>query len=160
MSIVSKLAELLAQARSEQSRVEAKLQSLLQRREDLLSLPLPREDFIATIADWIDQTGREFPARLLQHRLSGFLEQPMRGLPARGFNPLTLDNNTVPDPAGLLYLLRDQVQEGVRRALESIDWPAEVGPPRAKRVVELARLDQEIADLQSQLDALKAAAGG
>lgn len=163
MSIVSKLTQLLAEARSEQARVDAKLQGLLQRREDLLTMPLEREEFITIVEQWIDQSaaeqGKHYGKHLLEYKVQGLVNHPLKSSPPKDLNPFVLFAEGV-NPAVALLLLRDHVKAGVRAALEAANWPEQVGPPRAERIKELAELDAEIGQLQGELEQLRQAAAG
>jgi len=158
---LNKLTAMFAEVRGEQARLEKRLDECLRRREDLHSLPLPREDFAKIVDGWIDQAQTAYPSKLRQ-KLESFIDNPLKvpNWGDNGFNPLMIWSSTTPDPAAFTFLLKKQIRAGVAEALAVWDWPEKVGPPQAERFKELEKLDKEITDLQQQLETIKRAARG
>lgn len=158
-AIKSALSKLAQQKRE----MNADLEGLKRRREDLQAASLTREDVLAKLCDYIDRAGapheaiiktavetvRSTPGRLL----GGQFEE---GRPVRPYLLADVGKREMSE-AAFLYLLQQPLKEAVRTVIEAMPWP-EAGPPEAVRVVELARLDQEIADLEDKLRELQQAA--
>ena len=129
-------------------------------REDLQSLPLAREDFQALLESWIDRQGAGFLERL-QVGAAYYLRNPMAALPENVKAPahpmavLTACRNpqdmaTIAGlEANLFYVLAPAIKEGIRRALDEMDF-ADAGPPRAERLATIEALDAKIIELDSQ----------
>jgi hypothetical protein len=129
------------------------------RREDLAALPLPRSDWLDMLSEYADQRRTEWGQTLQRdfaesfprttavppHGLSLFVRQFGAG---RG----ALDEKT------LFAVFGPQLLAVLREEIKSWNWPEEVGPPRAARAVEIARLDAEISELETELSALRAEA--
>lgn len=156
-SKLSKLISALTEARGEQAALERRLETLLQRQEDLRTLPLPRADFVALIQELLDGNQTTYPKRLMV-KLEALAQNPLKQFNfGNVFNPLLLFGPNV-DPEGLLFLLGPQIRKAVADVISAAPWPEVVGPPRAARLVELEKIGAEIADIQGKLEALRAAA--
>lgn len=149
---------MFAELRNEQAQLEKRLDVCLRRREDLHTLPLPKEDFIKSVESLIEKADSGYPSDL-KHTLESLVKSPAERPNWPKFNPLTTFLST-PSPSALLFIFRKQIAAGVREALTTWDWPDKVGPPQAERFKELEKLDKEIADLQQQLETIKRAARG
>jgi hypothetical protein len=129
-------------------------------REDLQSLPLVRADFEALFFAWVDRQGAGFAERL---RTGGtfYLRNPMAALPESAkvpVHPLAIltacknpqDMATVAGlECNLFYVLAPAIKEGIRRALDEMDF-ADAGPPRAERLQMIEALDAKIIELDRQ----------
>ena len=132
----------------------------MRQREDLQSLPLAKADFQALLEAWIDRQGAGFAERL-QTGAAYYLRNPLAVVPESAKAPahpmaiLTACRNpqdmaTVGGMEGnLFYVLAPAIKEGIRRALEEMDF-AEAGPPRAERLATIEALDAKIVELDRQ----------
>lgn len=160
MLALNKLAEMLASIRNEEKRLTAQLDKCLRRREDLHQLPYEKEEFILMIEAMVDRNKFRYPDKL-KHKIAGLIQAPLHPIdPEMRFNPLMLFDDIVADHDALLFVFQKEIKAGVRRAIDSWEWPDKVGPPKAERLKELKKLDKEIADLQTQLEVIKKAARG
>ncbi|MBF0283539.1 MAG: hypothetical protein HQL51_03675 [Magnetococcales bacterium] len=131
--------------------LEQRISKYTQMVEDLQSLPLPKDDFANQLGAWIDTQADQFIPRLAS-AMEHLVEQP-------NFDPQNVDIKLVdsesPTPvaeqmqAMMAYLLREQLKEAVRQAVETMEWPKKVGPPRSRR-------DQMVSGLQGKLESLQA----
>jgi hypothetical protein len=129
-------------------------------REDLQSLPLAKADFQQLLENWVDRQGSGFAERLETGAVF-YLRNPMADLPANPKSPMhpvrVLTACRSPEdmatPAGLeanlFYVLAPQIKEGIRRALDEMDF-SQAGPPRAERVEMIQALDAKIIQLDAQ----------
>ncbi len=140
--------------RGEERTIKGKLERALQRREDLHTLALPREDVVGLFHQWIDTSAAVWPKRS-QIRHTGMIEGPMKNWQVNNFNPLCPLGNHTLEPSAVCFLLGPVLKEGIAKTVESWQWPEEVGPSLADRRKELVKLDKEIEKLQSQLDDIR-----
>ena len=128
-------------------------------REDLQSLPLDRDDFQALLESWVDRQGAGFAERL-KVGSAYYLKNPMAALPENVKAPthpmavLTACRNpqdaaTVAGLEANLFFVPPAIKEGIRRALDEMDF-AEAGPPRAERLRTIEALDAKIIELDRQ----------
>ena len=129
-------------------------------REDLQSLPLNRDDFQALLESWVERQGAGFVERL-KVGSAYYLRNPMAALPespkaqAHPMAVLTACRNpqdmaTIAGlEANLFYVLAPAIKEGIRRALDEMDF-ADAGPPRAERLQTIEALDAKIVELDRQ----------
>jgi hypothetical protein len=140
--------------------LRAQIEEKKQQRDALEVLPLPRDDLATTLCDWVDQEARAFPEHLAAG-IQFLIRKPNLELPGRGFALLHTgsggrsDSAHVP-PANLCYLLGDMIKENLRKAVDEIEYPEEVGPPRSERPALMKKLDSEIQKLEKQLGDLVA----
>ncbi|GAB6193128.1 hypothetical protein [Desulfocastanea catecholica] len=152
---LQKIRDGIMQFADDSRKLKAELSKALDDRQDLLLLPLPKDDFILKIQDAVDRgMGNSFP-NSLKHRLAYELENPNTTTQNPSFNVLAGISGRDIEPSALLWCLGPQIKEGIARAIQTWPWPAEVGLPRAERAKQLAVLDKRIGELQSKLDAIK-----
>lgn len=129
-------------------------------REDLQSLPLAKADFQALLESWVDRQGAGFVERL-QVGAAYYLRNPMAALPENVKAPthpmavLTACRNpqdmaTIAGlESNLFYVLAPAIKEGIRRALDEMDF-IDAGPPRVERIATIEALDAKITELDDQ----------
>ena len=132
----------------------------MRQREDLQSLPIAKTDFQALLESWVDKQGAGFVERL-KTGAAYYLRNPMAALPENVKAPthpmsvLTACRNpqdmaTIAGlESNLFYVLAPAIKEGIRRALDEMDF-AEAGPPRAERLATIEALDAKIVQLDEQ----------
>jgi len=145
----------------EKEKVQSRLDTLLQRKQELQQLPLPKADFIAMIIEEQGLRENQLSYRLYQkyHRR---IDEPMAPIRIRNVNdsPLTWPMGTDDIPNDVLHVLFEkQINETLIEAMEKWDWPEVVGPTRAERLEELATLDKEIGELKDWLQQASQLAG-
>ncbi len=151
-----KFRDVIQAFRSEESAVKAQLEKALQRREDLHTLPLPREDYIEMVCSFADGRIKERYPKNLKHKIAFTEGNPMRSVNLDLFNISTshADANKI-DNSLILWCFSDQIKDGIKRAIETWDYPSEVGPTRAERSKEIKQLDKDISKLQKQLTSIR-----
>lgn len=142
--------------------------SLTVERHRLMLLPLPREDYAAYAAERIDIERESYIANI-----NGlFQKSPPWNSRFWQFTPdspkaygervniakasRTSVTGTRPDVPveNLFWFIGDIIKAGVQEAIldPRIDWPEDVGPPRAERQPMIAKLDARLAELRAQQD--------
>jgi hypothetical protein len=163
----------IADAGAQLKKLRQEREDAMRAREDLQSLPLAKADFQALLDAWVDRQGADFVERL-QTGAAYYLRNPMAGLPENAKAPahpmaiLTAvknpqDTATVGGlECNLFFVLAPQIKEGIRRALDEMDF-ADSGPPRAERLQTIEALDAKIIELDRQekelVEAAEAAGG-
>jgi hypothetical protein len=129
-----------------------RLEKARRRREDIQHMALPREEVAALLADWVDQRAAQYPGQL-RASADFILRNPARSASdqsVQAWNPFQmLYDPTKVSPEAFCYLLGEQIKAGLRRAVLAMDYPTE-GPPRATRVAELRKLNEEIEQLEAE----------
>ncbi len=149
---LQKLKESIGIFATEAEKIKRDLSEKLDRRSDLMTLPLPQHDFADSVCEAIDSgLGTDF-SRRLRHTMDLAISQPLQPIGNERFNPLTTFDATKLDHAGILFCMKDSIKAGVRETIMSwTDWAKECGPTRAERLKELAALDKQIEALQEKL---------
>ncbi len=125
------------------------------RREDLETLPLPREDLANSYEKLIDQKAPEYLEQL-RRSMDSIIGRPLnepKVLSCMSSLALTVGNHQINQNA-LVYCLSNMLKQGIRRGIMEMDYPAEVGPPQAERLAEVERLDNEIGKLEAKEEKL------
>lgn len=159
---LDKINDILVTVESEQKKVQEQLEKLLRRREELHTLPLPQADFIKLFIEEQSLRENQLSERLFR-KYSSRIHEPMWTLKIRGENdsPLTWPKGHLTIPVDVFHILfSKEINAAIVEALEKWSWPEEVGPTRAEREKELAKLDEEIDSLKSWLDKAKKFSSG
>lgn len=146
---------------------------------DLVSLPLPYDDFVEWAIGRYDELASEFPAELRRELLSSegsmrnfymarrdghdsldaFNAVFMKKCPVPFERPANYMGNSYPmTDRAFFFFFRDQIKESVRRALDEVvkpEWPAVVGLPRADRVPQIQKLEAHLENLISERDSIR-----
>lgn len=152
---LKKISAALGDLASEEARLRGRLEACLQRREDLHTLPLPREDFTAQICEYLDGAKNPLIDRL-RPQFKDRLNRPMEyfNYSQGGFKPLSWPvAEGIPSDV-FHFIFKKEIKAAITDAMKQWDWPKEVGPTRAERAVEIAQLDAEIHELHQQLEQL------
>ncbi len=150
--------DVLKALQGEEHKVKADLEKALQRREDLHTLPLPLDDYIAAVHEQMDKARSNWPVHL-KHKLVSFNDRPLVERAWVSFNPLTTAEGSKLHPGALMFCFGKEAKDGVAAAINSWDdYPEIVGPTRAERFSELKGLDKDIASLQGKLKKIRGAA--
>ncbi len=150
MALFDSLKKQLTALGDERAKLLNQLEKARQRREDLLTLPLPLDEHIDKLFRQVDNFSTHFSEDL--RRRTAHLENK----PLEEINPMTSLITTGQTVGGqhlermMCCLLTDQIKEGIKRTALTWDWPLS-GPPLAERKIELTKLDKTIADLESKL---------
>lgn len=145
-SIKKAAAELVGAKRS----LNAEIEGLRQRIVDLQKLPLPRHDVIAALHEQVDvraaRWSESFVLTMAPLR-NGFDEhQSILFLESHG--SYAESGKVYPD---VLYsVLAPAIKKTIADELGKMAWPARVGPPRAERARELAKLTKQLGDLKRE----------
>ncbi len=154
----SAMASAVQAARAEISRLDGEIEKLAQARDAVVATVPPREDVIAWLREEIDRMTAHYPERFKTQCLGQIMARPHdariqpslpTGVTVSGWVP-NFDSIGV----SMMFLLREPMLEGCLRALDSLDWPAEV-MTRADRAKRLAELDAQIAERETERDALR-----
>lgn len=139
----------------------AKIAELQEKRKELETLPIPKRDLVQYFCECIDELATEYPRRL-QHLVNNQLERPQtayRVLPLRKLlSPHDGTDGTKVTAGALCYLLRDQLKDGIAKAVDDIEFPKAVGPIRSERGKQIAKLDKEISNYQAKQAELRSQA--
>ncbi len=136
-------------------------EKLLQRREELDSLPITREDFLNWTDDVLDGMQNNYADRL-KNQLQGTIwnHSPLR-MPAGGFplfKPWSSGDNNTAAPYALVALMGPMIREQLKRIVSEMEWPENVGPSIAARRTEIEKIDGQLEKIESELAGLTAAA--
>ena len=162
------VAEVRDSGQEELDKLDAEIEGLRRERDITLNLPLPRDEIIADFEvalnalrdGWVER----FRHRVCDDRPGGpkaLLAPNSRAITGMTFPPLlnlppavleTRNGQHLPEPspadrldtACLLGLLSEPLKPLIRRCIEGMDWPAEVGLPREARKRRVAELDAAI----------------
>jgi hypothetical protein len=116
---LKKLREVTKIFASETRNLKRELRGKLDLRQDYLTLPPPRSDFIGHVFDLIDNgRGRDFPQKLRQFKLASLEANPLVTPNLQYFNILAIHDQTKPDPTALLYIFEKEIKAGIARAIE------------------------------------------
>lgn len=176
--------EVLARAKGRIGELNGKIYHLEQERSNLVSLPLPYDDFVDWALGRYDQLagafGTEFRAYFINGGNSSFRPYYMSkrtghrtledfkavfgdGIPVALEKPRQTADQDLPfSPKAFFFIFKDAIKSGMRRALDENlkqEWPEEVGPARAERITMIKNLESEIAALVDERDALAAEIG-
>lgn len=147
--------------RGELAALHSDIEKMKQRREDLLHAPLSRDELAADLEKMVDRIGADYPRRLAA--ATHFLRNnPMCDLAEAapfdiiGHTGAGSNINVLPRE-NLCWLFADQVKQRVRDAVAVMDWPEDkIKMPRAQRIDEIKKLDQQIASLEEKEKAMLA----
>ena len=149
--------QLAAQIRKIRDDIETRKQ----RREDLTTLPVSREELAAEICTWIDQQ-RAGAIQDMQKGITSLLGDPCSPISETNHIPLLNTAWSQRDTVSqrfVLLLLGEQIKDAIPGMLDKLDYPEQVGPPREARMRELEKLDKEIIALErSEADLIQQAA--
>lgn len=132
------------------------------RREDLASMLMSKPDAVRLLDRFVEQLGDEYPERLMGS-LSHLLRNPLKRTADQAgvfamLPVLTAAGQGVaassprPLEASLTFLFADEIKQGLRRAVAKMNLPD--GPTLEEREAEIAKLDQEIASHERELEEL------
>ncbi len=142
--------------------LRGEIETLQQQREDMATAAPAREEVKAMIRQWIDSRQGEFNKAMQitfgRFKHPGWLdsdEDVSRHVTVLGVRQML---DAVPGTGSMddvmCGLFGPQILQAFSAGIDAMPWPGE-GLPRAKRKVELERLDQKIADLIEQADVLR-----
>lgn len=144
------------------------LETLKQQRAALDVAPGAREDVLDIILKQIDDAADRYVNRLQASiaKTSRYGVRPEIGPGGRALPVAvaTARDNVATAPrvedieASLCFLMRPQMKEAVTLALKAMDWPADAEPIQG-RADRLAKLDNKIAALEAEVQALREEAG-
>ena len=159
MSLLDVFRSTAGKMRSQLHSVRENLESARRRREELQTLPLPPEEISDILIAILDRRAAHYP-RLLAVRTDFLQRRPLTNaespaLQQAAVMALSEASNTpscVELEGVLMFLFRDQVCDGLRRAIKAsmLERGVKCGAPRAERNVELAQLESKIADLDRE----------
>lgn len=145
--------------------LKKKIESLKRDREDVATAPAALVDIKATVSALLDERAASY-AKGFRRQMEVFVRKPGRiGEPDALKQQLLMG---VPPGAeqiasiftlemGLSALLKDVIHKGLMAQIDAMEWP-EQGLPMVERARQLAKMDAEISQLESDLNALNQAA--
>ena len=144
LKLKTDIASIGAQARKLRGQIEQKKQE----RENLQSLPLPREDLKARLCSMVDKQGAAYPEKL-QMALRGLLCKPLHDyensfLDLVATTGASVIPGTIPK-VNMMWFFGETIKDGLSRAIDTMDYP-KAGPPLAERQPRIDALDKEIAN--------------
>jgi hypothetical protein len=150
----------IAKFQAELTKMREQIEAAKRRREELQVLQLPDDECADFGAQVLARRAADYEKRLLA-RLSCVTERPLQDATSPGLQmSMLLLGGQGPVSgqeleAALAYFLHpDQVSAGLKRALAA--GVAKRGPGRAEREAELAKLDAQIAQLETKEKAMLA----
>jgi len=162
MATFTKLKSLLGDIRAQHDGLVAKREKALQKREDIVFLPLPKNDFIAMIEEQIDGAGSEYKERL-QHQVNQSHEArnivKKSKFPYPILNPWAGAGDHNKPFASMLrdtvyFYFGEQIKIGMTKSIMSLEWPEKVGLPLSERAAAIDKVDKEIEKIESDLEEL------
>lgn len=133
---------------SERDKIEQELEAMRQERDELMTVPLPLDEYLGKIDAAVDQAAEPYLNALRRH-LIGFESDPF-SKPPQPMNCFALaSNDRAAIQSALFGLLGPQIKEAVRRLYANVEW--EAGPPLAERQERLAALDKKIGEHEAAL---------
>lgn len=154
----TKLKSMLGDVAARRRELEGQIETLLQRREDLASLPLPKSDFLEFMSACIDDHKADYIERLErqinQHHENGhpLCLKPSKNWPVLA--PWSGQVNVIV-PGAILCLLGPEIKTRLAQLVGEMQWP-DAGPPLAERRDELEKIDKEITKLEAELGEIRA----
>lgn len=153
-----KLKTALGELRSEHGVIKKKREKLLQRREDLYSLPISKEDFINIMSEGINTHAEEYIKKMqltvneFNGRGNGLrTAHQVSTLPVLA--PWSGDGNYKILPMAIFALFGEEMKTSLSKVVSNLDWP-EAGPPLSARKKEIDNIDKEISKLDTELEKL------
>lgn len=142
----------------EKRKLTAKLEELKQQREDAMLLPLPKEDVLRQINEYVDTVSDKYHAAAAE-AIKGVAHRPLEN-DGRSFRflvrPAGTRDEAVPDFALFALIGPDRIKQALAETVSRMEWKS--GLPLSKRKTEIERLDREIADTEAKLRTLIAEA--
>jgi hypothetical protein len=158
MSVFDKIQAMIGDVAAEHRQLLSQREKLLQRREDLQTLPLSKEDALEKLSAMID-VDRDRYIESLGLELQSFANRPFaKYINFPFFNPHTGTTQRFVGAAGVCGLFGHLVREGLSKAISEIDWPEEVGPPLHEREKEMSKIDKQLEKVNQQILDLKKSA--
>lgn len=140
---------------AELATLRTEIEAAKRRREDLETLPLAKGCAIRALHAMVDAEAGEYLADL-RRMLEPVVRRPLTDFCGPNLRPDLLaapptGNHMVKRPGrGVLAFMAAEIKEAIARAVESMEWPEEVGPPPAARRAEIEELDRKIAELEAR----------
>ena len=122
--------------------IEAKKQRL----ENLMTLPVSREEAGARLAGWVEASTQQ-AVEDLQRSLGFVITNPLNDLkPETRVNLLSspADGTGGVKQHMLLLFFGDAIKAEIPNVLARLAWPEDTGPPMAERLAEISKLNGEI----------------
>mgnify|MGYP001613687886 CR=1 FL=1 len=156
MKILNLLSSAITGVRDQVQASQREADRLRARRKELGLLPLPKSDVIAGVLEYIDARAADWQDEALPNLLKNFMTQSS----ARLDIPVLESNGAYSEvgkvfPGAMYGLFGDAIKDALRSRIEAMPWPSEVGPSRAGRRAEMAKIDAELAELESGLKKLR-----
>ncbi len=145
--LIEAVRETIGAAKSLGEVIAAKKQEVRQ----LEDAPMPREDVIDAVCADVDRmadAGRENMMSMMQGAFSRYAHIGRTPLLEMS-GTLGWESNKV-FPQNIYFLFREPIKRAIRDEIMAASWPTEVGPRRRDRGAMIAKLKQEIADLELQ----------
>lgn len=156
----TKIKAALGDIRAQHDSLVNKREKMLQRREDLESLPQTKEDYLIHVNESIDTGCAEYMRRLtLQIDASHKRARPLRTQPP--FPILqpwaAAGSHLAIQPEAILFLFADQLKEVASKTITNMPWP-EAGPSLEDRREELVNIDKAIGKIETEIAEIKSIA--
>ena len=155
MNITGAIKKVVSELVGAKRNFDSEIEKLRQRRIELQTLPLPRADAIAALQEGVDtRTARwvESFALTIKPMRERFDEHPQMMLLES--NGSYVESNRI-FPDALYALLAPSIKETISSEIGRMKWPDLVGPPRAERARELAKVNTRIAELEADLKTIR-----
>lgn len=172
MSIMQEIKNAIDVVRAGRGGIDAlrsRVKELERRREDLHTLPPPRQELVAHVHRMIDAAAGVYPERLaaaLRHYAHSPIDAPRAVNHSEGTasqvhactateHPQVMATAKTVERA-LCFILNAQLKEGVRRAIDEMPYTDVVGPRMSDRLKELAAIEKEITSVNAEIKELEA----
>lgn len=151
--LYSQIAGAAKEAQVQIERIDSEIRNRTAERELLMRLPLSKEDFIAQFRRQVKSTG-SLHATFMKGDIANLdLTVNYAKRTDAGFDFLQAGRghgNTSINQLALCYFFEDQIVDGVRRAVDDLDWPQDAVTSLAEIETGINRLDDEIEQLESE----------
>jgi len=138
----------------EHQKLLTKLEKLKRERDEVAASPIPKNELKEKIVGLLDSVSNNYPKQLLNDFRHQVVGEPMTHPEIRIGNILRNGTGNSVSANTLLYLLRDQIAEGIKRAVDEMPYPGPEGLPTAEREAKLADLDKQIEKAETELQKL------
>lgn len=150
MNIIDTIKKAAGELIGAKRNLDAEIEKLRQRREFLHKSPLPKSDAIAALHEAVDARAASYSGSF------ALTIAPLRDRFEEHPSMLLLESNGayaksgVVFPGALYVLLNPMIKKMISDEIEKMEWSAVVGPARAERARELAKVQNQLISLEAE----------
>lgn len=159
MQALTKLKAMFGDVVAQDRELKEKINKNKEQIQTLTNAPVTKEDYASWIDRCIDLMAEEYVERLgVQTKMDN--SRDISFFDKAKVFPVLGPNNPAgflhPTMEALFWMLRDQIKDGFKKALDRIDWQTSCEIPLTERKRQIAFLEKEIATLEQQRTELRA----